>query len=359
MGRIGVSFEEVATAAQQVQGRGKNPTVDNIRLVIGSGSKSTIVRHLRDWREQQGINRSSDAAIPSELLGLVKGLWERLRDTVEQKAYDYRCQADEQIKQINRELAQSQQQYSSLQQQAHLLEEKLHQQTAILNETQSKLIIEQQENSKITERSATQELHRQEQQDEIERLHQLLNHVQHNLEHYQAATQQLRQEQSLIIEKQCNEYEQRIAQLQQQIANVTAEKGSYKAQYEQAYPVLEKLQSNYEALNQSNQELQIKYQLLSQEHSELKQRHQEQSHDYELKKQLAIELQIKLSGHGDKITSLEKIAAQAEDKIQALRDDLSFVSQEKANFEGQIDQLQKILIQKDLSPAVPGLKKQA
>lgn len=357
MGRIGVSYEEVAQAAQQAQGKGKSPTVDNVRLIIGTGSKSTIARHLRDWRDQQGIVRGSDGAIPSELLGLVKGLWERLRDTVEQKAYDYRREADEKVKQISQQLSQSQQQYKSLQEQHHKLEEKLHQQIKTTDETQDKLTIEQQEKSKLAERNKAQESHRQEQQAEIERLHQLLKHMQHNLEHYQESAQQLRQEQSLIIEKQCNEYEQKISLLQQQLANTSSERSFYKAQYEKTEQSLEKLQRNHEALNTTSQELQIKYHSLSQEHSKLAQQHQEYIHDYELKKKLAMELQIKLTAHVDKIASLEKTVVSADDKIQALRDDLNYVSRERSNFEGQVEQLQKIIFaKKDINKNTPEIK---
>jgi hypothetical protein len=343
MGRIGVSYEEVAQAVQEAQGKGKSPTVDNIRLIIGTGSKSTIARHLRDWRNQQGIARGSDGAIPSELLGLVKGLWERLRDTVEQKGYEYQCESDEKVKQIQQQFTQSQQQYAALQEQHHHLEEKSHQQTKVIIELKSSLAIEQQEKVKIAERAASQELHRQEQQNEIERLHQLLKHVQHNLEHYQTATQQLRQEQSLNMEKQRKEYEQRNSQLQQQIANITAEKSAYLAQYEQTHQAFEKLQSSYEVLNQTAQEIQTKYHLLSQEHAKLIQQHQDQTHDFELKKRSVIELQVKFTTYEEKITSLEKTIAKSEDKIQTLRNDFSFVSQEKANLEGQIKQLQKLI----------------
>jgi multidrug efflux pump subunit AcrB len=171
MGRLGVSYEEVAQAVQEVQGKGKSPTVDNVRLVIGSGSKSTIARHLRDWRNQQGIARGSDGAIPSELLGLVKGLWERLRDTVEQKAYDYQCESDAKVKQTQQQLIQSHQQTVELKEQCHQLEEKLHQQTEINSQLQRTLALEQQEKAKISERAASQESHCHEKQNEIERLH--------------------------------------------------------------------------------------------------------------------------------------------------------------------------------------------
>ena len=212
-----------------------------------------------------------------------------------------------------------------------------------MNALQGTLALEQQEKAKITERSASQEFHRQEQQNEIERLHQLLKHVQHNLEHYQTATQQLRQEQSLSMEKQRNEYEQRISQLQQQIANITAEKSSYQAQYEQTHLALENLQSNYEVLNQTAQEMQTKYHSLSQENTRVTQQHQDQLHDYELKKQSVIELQIRLAAYEDKITLLEKNLAKADDKIQILRDEKLYLTRDKAQLEGQLKKLEWIV----------------
>ncbi|MBX3709096.1 MAG: hypothetical protein KIT56_00720 [Gammaproteobacteria bacterium] len=157
-------------------------------------------------------------------------------------------------------------------------------------------------------------------------MNQLLKHVQHNLEHYQTATQQLRQEQSLNMEKQRNEYEQRISQLQHQIASMTAEKSSYQAQYEQAQQILEKLQLKHELLNQAAHETQTKYHILSQEHVKLTKQYQGQSLDLEVKKQSIIETKVKLAAYDEKITILEKSLAKADDKIQTLRDDFSFIS---------------------------------
>jgi len=65
VGRIGIIYQDVATAAQQLQGLSKNPTVDNVRSILGTGSKSTIARHLKEWKSQQGIMTASDGAIPA------------------------------------------------------------------------------------------------------------------------------------------------------------------------------------------------------------------------------------------------------------------------------------------------------
>jgi len=41
MGRIGITYQDVAKAIPTLQGQQKNPTVDNIRELLGTGSKST------------------------------------------------------------------------------------------------------------------------------------------------------------------------------------------------------------------------------------------------------------------------------------------------------------------------------
>lgn len=75
----------------------------------------------------------------------------------------------------------------------------------------------------------------------------------------------------------------------------------------------------------------------------MSQRHQQQAQDMEVKQRAVIELQVKLRASNDKITSLENALSKADDKIQALRHDYQFASQEKANLAGQIKQLQATL----------------
>lgn len=53
MGRIGITYSDVARAADELKEKEQNPTVDAVRAVLGTGSKSTIVPHLRRWRIKQ------------------------------------------------------------------------------------------------------------------------------------------------------------------------------------------------------------------------------------------------------------------------------------------------------------------
>jgi hypothetical protein len=80
MSRIGITFEEVKKAIAELQGRQKNPTVDGIREILGTGSKSTIARFLREWKAQHGLHCNDDGRLPSDLLGIVNGLWDALRN---------------------------------------------------------------------------------------------------------------------------------------------------------------------------------------------------------------------------------------------------------------------------------------
>lgn len=94
MSRIGITFEEVKKAIAELQGRQKNPTVDAIREILGTGSKSTIARYLREWKAQHGLSRDSDSRLPSDLLGIVNGLWDALRNKADIQIDSYRQESD-------------------------------------------------------------------------------------------------------------------------------------------------------------------------------------------------------------------------------------------------------------------------
>jgi len=53
MGRKGITAEQVIGTATELQAQGINPTVDAVRAFLGTGSKSTIVSHLKVWRSEQ------------------------------------------------------------------------------------------------------------------------------------------------------------------------------------------------------------------------------------------------------------------------------------------------------------------
>jgi chromosome segregation ATPase len=353
MGRIGIAYEDIVKAIHECQGLNKNPTVDNIRELLKTGSKSTIARYLREWKTQNGINQTDDTALPSELLQLVKSLWERVKTDADKQIEDYRRESDEEIHQLQEQLAQSNQEKRQLQSQVHQLEENWHRETEKVKHLDSALVAEQQEKAILIERVASQELRHQESQVEMDRLHQLLKHVQTNLEHYQTMAAQLRQEQSLLLEKQQNKYEQKITQLEARLMALTQERNQYQIQFEHTNKDHQELQSSWTGLNhdlmmlkEKHQTLFLSEQKLTQEHGRLMHEFTQQAKNFALFKQTIFDLEVSVKSKDNKIGLLENLLAKTEEKIQSLRHDYEFVSAEKANLEGQFKQLQMMLSNK-------------
>jgi chromosome segregation ATPase len=347
MGRIGITYQEVAKAISTLQSQQKNPTVDHIREILGTGSKSTIARFLREWKSKNGLQNDDDGALPSDLINLVKGLWGALQEKADNQSAQSIKECDEKIAQMQQQLNGYRQSQSEISAKIHTLEEQNHQKTEEINALKQALNTEQHEKIKITERATNLESNKGQAQDEIERLHQLLKHVQDNLEHYQMATQQLRQEQALLIEKQRSEYEQKISQLQNQIELIFSEKTNYQVQYIQLNKTHDKLEIDHKALILQHNDMLQKHSMLKASHEktqkdyeQLVTTHQQQSQNLEGKHHTVIELQLKLNAGDEKIIALEKELSKANDKVNALRHDHQFTAQEKANLEGQLKQFQ-------------------
>jgi len=88
MARFGVTYQDIASAANQIVEQGRQPTIELIRQILKTGSSTTISNHLRQWRADQegGLAQASKESIPQEMLGMLKGLWERLNVEADQKA---------------------------------------------------------------------------------------------------------------------------------------------------------------------------------------------------------------------------------------------------------------------------------
>lgn len=353
VGRIGISCHDVDKAIATLQILNKNPTVDHIREILGTGSKSTIARFLREWRAKHGLRNDDDSALPSDLLTVVNSLWNLMQEKSDNQIVQYQKETDEKTGNLQTQVNQIKQRESDLQKKIHSLEEQLHKKIEECDGLKAAFIAENQEKIQMVERASNFESRHQENQTENTRLHQLLKHVQDNLEHYQAATQQLRQEQSLSIEKQRSEFEQQLSQLRGQFDLISTEKSNYQVQCIQ-------LNKNNESLENENKTLVLQYQDIHQQCSLLKitsdklqrdydqllETHQQQSINFDSKHNAVIEFQLKLKLSDEKIASLESDLSCANNKVHNLRHEHQFTSQEKANLEGQLKQLQHILSSK-------------
>src|SRR5690554_6107206 len=77
MARIGITYEQVATAADALVGQGEKPSIQRIREQLGTGSPNTIHRHLKQWRATQVPAERQAARLPDELAAALSQELER------------------------------------------------------------------------------------------------------------------------------------------------------------------------------------------------------------------------------------------------------------------------------------------
>jgi chromosome segregation ATPase len=89
MARAGILYSDLANAAAQLVAEGKNPTVDSVRIALGStGSKSTIAPLLKRWKaehQETVVEVAQGLGLPGPLLQAMKGIHEQLQDDVRQQ----------------------------------------------------------------------------------------------------------------------------------------------------------------------------------------------------------------------------------------------------------------------------------
>lgn len=71
MARDGITFEQVAAAADALVGDGQQPTIRAIRERLGTGSPNTVHRHLVAWREARPHATASAPELPTSLTAAI------------------------------------------------------------------------------------------------------------------------------------------------------------------------------------------------------------------------------------------------------------------------------------------------
>lgn len=67
MARTGITFEQVAAAADALAGAGRQATIQAVREALGTGSPNTIHKHLSVWRQARPVAQSAVLELPAEL----------------------------------------------------------------------------------------------------------------------------------------------------------------------------------------------------------------------------------------------------------------------------------------------------
>jgi len=339
MSRAGVTLLDVEQAALKLQGRGKNPSVDAVREVLETGSKSTIAQHLRDWKAQQS---EPQGKLPQDLLALVSGLWERLNLQAEQHINEMEGTYTQRELALKQTLTELQQNHVRLQKQLHQSEEAQATLRMAKETLENNLRAQQQEHARLIERDLVTQQQLESQKTENARLHQLANNIQANLEHYQQAVHQLQTEQHLAIEKQ-------HAQLQQELTAYRQQAQHHEQQLFQRKIELQQLQHEHHQLQEAHTELIRENQGKTQLLGSLQERCDQQQKiipDLEQKlmdnKNHMLAMERELAILADQKSNMQKTIAQMEDKIENLRHEKILLVQEKSELQGHFKQLERV-----------------
>lgn len=212
MARSGINKLDVHKAAARLMEEGKNPTVDAVRDILGTGSKSTIAPLLKQWKAQHGNwSEVQDTGLPVSLISTVKALYEGMQHEAQEKVNEAQAIATETLEQSARALHDKEQALQSTQEELQEIEAYL--KTANkANDTLRKQRVEDalqtqqvnNENQALAEqlKAALQE---------NKQLTALLQQGQENLEHYRESVQQQRAQERSDVDRQIAQLESALA----------------------------------------------------------------------------------------------------------------------------------------------------
>jgi len=233
---------DVAKTANQLLGQGKNPTIEQIRRLLGSGSSTTLSQHLKRWKESQGPSQqlASKENLPEELIALMKGLWERVISQADEKIAKIDSDFQSRATGLDTELHKYKTNNQRWQQ---LHNQWLQEKTQLSKKKSAAERMVQQGQQELTTLAQKQELllqQLQEKQDHLKELQRLHRQTQGNLEYLQesARTQRLMEQQRADKERQS---------LQKQAQEFKEFNHEQKAQLKKLETQLKKLESQHAA----------------------------------------------------------------------------------------------------------------
>ena len=99
MARAGIYKSEVLRARDKLLATGRNPSIDAVREELGTGSKSTIHRYLKEIEEEEGGATGTRVAVSEAIQDLVGRLAARVNEEAEERVTTAQARHAEQLSQ--------------------------------------------------------------------------------------------------------------------------------------------------------------------------------------------------------------------------------------------------------------------
>lgn len=362
MARPGVTYYEVAKAANEIHANNELPTIDRIRQRLGTGSNTTIAGHLKKWKQEHMplVSSVQHSTIPPELLLTMQSLWETLQEKAEAKLIAekeaYETILNEKSNTIN-ELTTQQANLST--QHTQLIgqyQEKEQALTSTNNQHQNL----QKEHDQLNIRFEEQVRRLEDRQNTITQLNKQVKQVTDNLDHFREAAQAQREKEQLKYGTEIQQLKAQIKSLNQQLTEnhdarhqLTREKERSEQQYqdlskrhEQLTAQLQETKSSNRDLTQSLTSSTLRFNELMERQHQLTQEHSEnQTQLQTLDRQLAASL--------EKAAALQTLCSKEEDRINELLEDKATLKAEVKHLTSTVRKLEDSLKKKAAAKTEP------
>ncbi|MNC15751.1 Chromosome partition protein Smc [compost metagenome] len=218
MARGGINKAIVLEARNALLARGRNPSIDALRVEMGNtGSRTTIQRYMKEIEaESLGRDpREPRERFSEELSNLVSRLLERMTQESGAAITDAQAMFDRRKAELEKQLEVSQSQLASLQREFDSQRSALEMQSAELQTSQTSLQAEITRNARLGQSCSDLELRVQEKDEQIRSLEEKHLHSRDALEHYRNAIKEQREQEQRRHEGQLQQVQVELRQLQQ------------------------------------------------------------------------------------------------------------------------------------------------
>ena len=340
------------TPPNSLKVEGKSVTIENVRRFLGTGSAGTVNQHLRRWKEAQQSTQkiATKENLPAGLISLVKGLWEGVLTQSTEQFTPIESNYQQEIAELKTELEKYR---SNNQRWQKMFNQWQQEKNSLANE---KLTLEQalafahKEHQSLNNKydGLLQQL--QEKQERIEELHRLHQQTQANLEHYRESAREQRlldqqqferEKQELSIEiKNLKEHsvvqQIKFSELQQQNKLIERSYADLKYKHNQSEALILSLNNEIKLLEKANVEHQQ-----SSHHWKSQLENLQKSFEIKFSEVIALQSENKLLNQ--QMIDAKQLLRNLEDQTKLLASEKWELAQEKAQLEGQLKQMQKMI----------------
>lgn len=213
MARSGIYKSEVLRARDKLLTKGLNPSIDAIRAELGTGSKTTIHRYLKEIEEEEGGTTGTKVAVSEAIQDLVGRLAARLNEEADARSANALAVSAASLAWANKENAALKSEGQAVRAQLEQTQRSLSTEKADHAKTQEALSNKTHEVAQLNQRVAdlqerlgAEEQHRQ----SLEEKHQ---HAREALEHFRVAAKEQREQEQ-------RQHEQQVQYLQAELRKV-------------------------------------------------------------------------------------------------------------------------------------------